>query len=197
MRRIARDPNGFGRFDVGQELVVAGAIGKAGVAAALTGRRGELEKRFRTDFLETVWKQAKEKLELTPKLLMEYNVTEWEIVSEGGVFAALWRLSGAYMRGISVSLPAIPVHQELLEVCELFDLNPYRLASGECLLLVADNGGALAAALKERGIPVAVIGRAEKGIARKIWNADRLSYLERPQPDELYKITGSKEDLYA
>ena len=163
----------------------------------ITGRRGELEKRFRTDFLETVWKQAKEKLELTPKLLMEYNVTEWEIVSEGGVFAALWRLSGAYMRGISVSLPAIPVHQELLEVCELFDLNPYRLASGECLLLVADNGGALAAALKERGIPVAVIGRAEKGIARKIWNADRLSYLERPQPDELYKITGSKEDLYA
>ncbi|MCI8453435.1 MAG: hypothetical protein HFE84_02290 [Lachnospiraceae bacterium] len=197
MRKIVREPNGPGRFDPEQELVVVGAIGKAGVAAALLCKRDELKRRFRADFLETVREKTEETLGLTPNLLMEYKATEWEIVSEGGVFAALWRLSGAYMRGLSVSLTAIPVHQELLEVCELFDLNPYRLASGECLLLVADNGGALAAALKERGLPAAVIGVAEKGIARKIWNSGRLGYLERPQPDEIYKITDSKEDSYA
>ena len=181
MRKIIREPNGSGIFEPGQDLVVAGAIGKRGVGLALRERKAELSARFSEEFLQTVREQTEEKLDLTPELLARCGATEWEYVGEGGVLAALWILSGAYMRGISFSLTKIPVRQEMIEVCELFDMNPYRLDSGECVLAAADNGGDLVSALSERGIMAAVIGKAEKGIARKITGNGGTGYLERPR----------------
>ena len=58
----------------------------------------------------------------------------------------------------------------------LFELNPYRLYSENCVLLAADSGSRLVRELKQAGIPAAVIGWAEKGIARS-------SATVRKQPD--------------
>ena len=41
---------------------------------------------------------------------------------------------------------------------------------------------------KERGIRSAVVGKVEAGIARKIIGPGGTGYLERPQPDETYKL---------
>ena len=49
-------------------------------------------------------------------------------------------------------------------------------------------GGDLVRALKERGIRSAVVGKVEAGIARKIIGPGGTGYLERPQPDETYKL---------
>lgn len=92
---------------------------------------------------------------------------------EGGILAALWIISGAYEQGISFELRKIPVAQETIEICELFDLNPYRLSSGECLLMAVENGGDAVKLLSEAGIPSAVIGKVEKGIARKMVGSER------------------------
>lgn len=188
MRKIAREPKGAGCFSPGEDLVIAGAVGKAGVLEALSAKHDVLENRFTADFLSLAGKKAMEHLNLTPEFLLACGATEWEEAAEGGVFAALWNISGAYGRGFSVSLLDIPVEQEFIEVCELFDLNPYRLMSGECLILAADNGGDLVRALKERGIRSAVVGKVEAGIARKIIGPGGTGYLGRPQPDETYKL---------
>ena len=42
MRKIEREPNGAGIFRPGQDLVVAGTIGKNGVKAALSAKEKEL-----------------------------------------------------------------------------------------------------------------------------------------------------------
>ena len=83
----------------------------------------------------------------------------------------------------------IPVAQETIEICELFDLNPYRLSSGECLLMAVENGGDAVKLLSEAGIPSAVIGKVEKGIARKMVGIGTTGFLERPAPDEIRKLT--------
>lgn len=191
MRKVLREQQGSGIFVPGQDLVVAGAIGKAGVQAALEQKEQEIRSRFAADFVTRVREQAKEKLNLTPGELAECGATEWEYIEEGGVLAALWNLSGAYMQGISFSLLKIPVRQEMIEICELFDMNPYRLWSGESVLIAADNGGDVVRFLDERGILSAVIGKVEKGIARKVLGAGGTGYLERPQPDEIYKLNSS------
>ena len=82
----------------------------------------------------------------------------------------------------------IPILQETVEVCELADVNPYRLMSGGCYLLAADSGWALARSLQAAGIPAAVIGRITKDKKRLICNGDVLTYLDRPQMDELDRI---------
>ena len=130
-----------------------------------------------------------EKLNLTPERMASSGATEWEYIEEGGILAALWNLSGAYGRGITFSLLNFPVRQEIIEVCELLDLNPYRLWSGECVLMAADHGEDLVADLAADGIRAKVIGKVEKGIARKMTGVGGTCYLERPQPDEIYKLT--------
>ena len=52
MRKIEREPHGRGRFVPGQDLVVAGSIGKAGALAAMEKRKEALEARFHGAFLE-------------------------------------------------------------------------------------------------------------------------------------------------
>ena len=129
-----------------------------------------------------------EKLNLTPERMASAGATAWEYIEEGGILAALWNLSGAYGQGITFSLLKFPVRQEIIEVCELLDLNPYRLWSGECVLMAADHGEDLVANLAADGIRAKVIGKVEKGIARKMTGVGGTGYLERPQPDEIYKL---------
>ena len=168
MRKIEREPNGAGIFRPGQDLVVAGTVGKNGVKAALSAKEKEISARFPEWFVKRIREQADKKSELTPEMLNACGAGEWEEISEGGILAALWIISGAYEQGISFELRKIPVAQETIEICELFDLNPYRLSSGECLLMAVENGGDAVKLLSEAGIPSAVIGKVEKGIASKV-----------------------------
>lgn len=194
MRKIERQPNGSGIFCPGQDLVAAGTIGKMGVEAAINIGKDRLLTRFTEDFIREALAQTKQKQNLTPEFLEAMGASEWEYVEEGGFYAALWNISGAYEQGISVEILKIPVNQEMIEVCEFFDLNPYRLMSGGCYVAAADNGQDLVRALNAQGIEAAVIGKVEKGIARKMIGPGGTGFLERPQPDELYKITGTQRE---
>ena len=189
MRRIEREPNGSGIFTPGQDLVVVGSIGKKGVKTAVEKKRAMLESRFCAAFMRTLDQALEENVNVSPELLVSLGATEWEYVEEGGILTALWNLSGAYGKGITFSLLKMPVSQELIEVCELFDLNPFRLWCGDCVLVAANHGEDMVQGLAEQGIFATVIGKVEKGIARKMTGVGGTGYLERPQPDEIYKLT--------
>ncbi len=188
MRKIEREPNGRGIFTPGQDLVVAGAIGRKGVKTAVERKRDVLESRFHSAFMRRLDGALNETMDLNPETLAPIGVTEWEFVEEGGILTALWNITGAYGKGISFSLLKMPVRQEFIEVCELLDLNPYRLWCGDCVLMAANHGADVVDALAEQGIYATVIGKVEKGIARKMTGVGGTGYLERPQADEIYKI---------
>ncbi len=109
-------------------------------------------------------------------------------VRNGGVFGALFELSKSTGVGLSVDLKQIPVKQETIEICEFFDINPYELLSGGCLLLVTEDGEALVEALERENIPAAVIGRMMPGNDKVIINGEETRFLEPAKPDEIYKI---------
>lgn len=109
-------------------------------------------------------------------------------MSEGGIFTALWNLSGAYRLGFIVDLYRIPVRQETIEVCEQYDVNPYRLLSSNCVVAVSDHGWKLCERLAERGVKAAVIGRVNGGIKREVWYGQVRGFMERPREDEIRKI---------
>ena len=58
-------------------------------------------------------------------------------VSEGGVFAALWRLSLITRCGLTVYLKRIPIRQEVIEICNCLELDPYKI--GGCELFLGDS----------------------------------------------------------
>lgn len=186
MRRIERAGNGSIKPD--QDLVVAGYPGLKGTMLLAAEKHEELRQWFTAAYLEAVRQLPVPVLEEDPEWLKEVGATECEAIEEGGIFTALWNLSGGYQQGISFTLRNIPLRQETVEICERFQLNPYRLLSGSCLLLAADNGGKMVYDLSRQGISAAVIGYVNNSIKREILHAEGLGYLERPQEDELWKV---------
>lgn len=67
MRKIEREPHGRGRFVPGQDLVVAGCIGKAGALAAMEKKKEALEARFHGVFLDPVLKRRRRDLWICPR----------------------------------------------------------------------------------------------------------------------------------
>ena len=80
--------------------------------------------------------------------------------------------------------------QETIEICEFFEINPYDLLSGGCLLMAADNGYDLARILEGTGIPAAVIGKTTGSHDRVVINEEERRFLELPKPDEIYRVLG-------
>lgn len=103
-------------------------------------------------------------------------------------FAALYRLAKEADTGLVVDLKAMPVRQETIEICEYYKLNPYQLASTGNILMICDDGEALADALRKEETEAAVIGRLTDNNDKIIQNGEDIRYIDRPAPDELMKI---------
>ena len=185
MRLIEREPKGSLR--PGQDLVMAGYAGREGSRRIAEVKKDELQRWFSKEYVELMGQGSTINIDNSSLPWQEYGATEWEEVNEGGIFTALWNLSGAYGLGFRVDLHRILVRQETIELCERYDLNPYRLYSC-CMLAAGDNGSHLVHRLQSEGIPVAIIGVVTPDIKREICYNQVQGFLERPREDELYKI---------
>jgi hydrogenase maturation factor len=196
MRTAGQGPGGFEKRDgfmkPGQDLVMAGFAGYEGTLEIARKKEEELKNWFSPFFLRCLKeKEAWSVEEWLEEKLREKDcpVTAYEYAREGGILAALWNFSGIYNAGVDVDLRRMPIRQITVELCERYELNPYRLLCRNCVLLAADRGGQLVRELTAAGIPAAVIGSVTKGIARQIRHGEETAgYLERPQPDELDKL---------
>jgi len=172
----------------GQDLVVAGYAGLAGTVRIIEHKRQMLEQWFQPDYLEAVTDCYHSVKSGSPADWSLPGITEWEGSAGGGILKTFWDLSGAYQTGIRFSLRNIPIRQETIEICERLELNPYRLYSEGCWLLVSDNGGRTAEVLMEQGMTAGVAGIVIPGVAREMLGNGTTGYLERPKPDEILKI---------
>lgn len=107
-------------------------------------------------------------------------------VSENGIFGALWEIGEGAGCGVSVDIKAINVHQETIELCEYFDINPYKIPSSGALLIISKDGKELVTKLKEAGIDAAVIGKVTDSNDKVIINEDETRYLEPPKGSKYF-----------
>lgn len=190
MRRIEREPRGI--MTPGEDLVAAGFAGREGARQIARARERELLGWFSRDYVRQIQEEDSFTIDYQSVPWKEYGASEWEEAGEGGILTALWNLSGAYILGFEVDLHQIPVKQETIEVCERYDVNPYRLYSRNCVVAAAENGGRLVKRLHEAGIPASVIGVVRADIKREICYGQVRGFLERPREDELYRICGAE-----
>ncbi|MCD8221110.1 MAG: AIR synthase [Clostridiales bacterium] len=185
MRRIERENTG--KMVPGQDLVVAGYAGLSGSLYLLAACGEELSRRLSAVYLNEMRGLDNQVIEKDENYWATTGATEWESCGLGGILRAIWDLTGAYKMGVEFVLRRIPIRQETIEVCECLSCNPYRLYSGGCWLLTADNGGKLVRRLADDGIPSAVIGQINCGIAREVIQEDGRGFLERPHKDEIFQ----------
>lgn len=190
-RKIIRENKG--QVKPGQDIVVSGFAGLAGARILAQEYRKELEEHFSSSYIEEIcsidiYNGKMEQISRNLEQWKRFGVTEWEAAGEGGILTALWNLAGVHDVGFEFALRQIPVKQSTIEICEYFNLNPYRLFSEGCFILTADNGGQLTDELTREGIPGVRIGRIKAGNQMEIIMEEGTGFLERPQPDELKKV---------
>ncbi|MDD5804559.1 AIR synthase-related protein [Blautia sp. HCP3S3_H10_1] len=186
----------------GNELVVAGAVALKGTARIAKEKYDILREHFSESFLRearnlevlygisaldqvkgqpfeegTVWKAAR-----------AAGATAMYAMGDGGFLSALWKMAEASQVGLEMEFTKVPIRQETIEICEIFDLNPYKLDAGGAVLIGIPAGEALVQELRREGIMAAVIGQTNPGNDRMLYYNGNGRYLERPGKDELYKV---------
>lgn len=179
----------------GMDLVMTKWCGLYGGAILAKLKREELVTRYPVSYIE----KAASYLEQTD-LFAELTVLESLIgsekptvyaahdVSNGGVFGALWQLFSVCRCGGEVWLDRIPVKQEIIEVSEFFDINPYLMNGQGSLLLVTDKGRQLAEDFRSAGLEAEVIGVTKTGKDRKVILEEEERFLTPPKGDALHAV---------
>lgn len=172
-------------------IVMLGSAG-AGIALTLAElHREEVQKRFPKHFL----KSEKELYNIKDRMSLLLPPQEsFVMLQENEVFPALWELADSLNAGLDVALGKIPISQFVVEVCELFDANPYvnmtALENSKCFhgsvvhpqpsfgwLIATDKPEELLAVAEEKEIPAAVIGQLTDKNDRIVRNGEIIRYL--------------------
>lgn len=173
----------------GQELVVSKWIGMEGALLIVNAKEEELQNRYPYAMLDRVMAMEHEMtVLLEAATAVKSEVSAMHDLSEGGILGGLWEFAGKHGVGLEIDIKKIPVKQEVIEICEYFELNPYALRSGGSLLMAVNNGSNLVWELNKLGIEASVIGRITDGNDRIIRNQEETRYLDLPQADEIYKM---------
>lgn len=178
-----------GKILPGDKIILTKWIGMEGTYLLAQYKKKELEQRFTGQLLEFVnqcqnWLPIQEEAQIAAECQAVYLHN----LSNGGIFNGLWELAVRAGTGLEVDFKKIPVRQEIIECCELFDLNPYQLLSGGSLLLVVHDEKEVLGRLEEAEIPAAVIGMVTDKNDKLLINEDEVRYLDVPARDELWKI---------
>lgn len=173
----------------GLDVLAAGYIGLAGTVWLAKNRESVLQKTLPQDYVDSgkaLWKYISK----TPKTAAvgQHGILAMCYVAEGGIFGSLWRFAEALGMGIYTRLREIPVMQQTIEFCEIFDLNPYRLLSGGCALLVSEQSFDTVMYMEQQGIPCKPIGKVTGDNDRVVAHDDTCMYLTKPEADEIYRV---------
>lgn len=171
-----------------QDVVITKWIGLEATSILVKEREKELLETFSPAFLHTA-KNFDQYLSVVTegRIASDMGASAMHDITEGGVFGALWELASSGNVGLDIDLKAIPIRQETVEICEHFDANPYQIMSSGSMMIAIDDGSSLVRTLERAGIHAAVIGRTTEGNDKTLRNGQEVRYLDRPQPDELYK----------
>ena len=186
---LAEQPLDYRKSNV-RELVYCGFAGLEGTLRILEESEEELSSRFVNTFLKSAKENVRELI--TPKQIFSiFEGVEKEVrpvvrqVGSGGVLAALWELAETEKLGFEISMQAIPLKQETVEVCEFYRLNPYQMTSAGSYLILTEQADRVIEVLEKSGARAVRLGVAKAQNARVITSREEVRYLDRPAPDEL------------
>lgn len=172
-----------------QDIVVSKWIGLEGTARLAKEHKEELCTRYPVRMIEEAAAYDKY-LSIIPEAAtaMKSGVCGMHDVSRGGIFGALWEMASGAGVGLEIDLKKLPVKQETIEICEFFELNPYELLSGGCLIMATEDGSGLVTALAREEIPAVIVGRTTEGNDRILYNDEEKRYLDMPKTDQMYNV---------
>ena len=178
----------------GMDVVMVGSIGIGATLSLAKKYESVLRDKFSSSFVDGIF--GLEKVSSTDKYLemiqeflnsVDEKALVYEIGSEG-TFAGLFETSKFMGKGIEVEIPDIPVWQEVVEVAEVFDVNPYKADGTGALIIVCNRGADMVKCFLDEGILASVIGKVTDNNDKVARNGDEARYLEPTRVEELANL---------
>lgn len=176
------------RKDIAPEMdvVMAGSVGTGGTAVLSINYKQKLLQHFSENFVrDCVEMNNLLNIKSIVRNAIDYGAISMHNISDGGVFGAVWELVSAVNLGITVDISKIPVWQEVIEVSDVLDINPYLLDGTGAVLIVCEDGKQMEEQLAAQGILAAHIGTVTDSKDRIAVNNEETRYLEPPRGNEL------------
>ena len=164
----------------GDELVVACPVALKGTSVIAKSKKDKLAERFSAGFIQncvSLW-DAYGAGSIVWKIAQEADASALYAMGEGGFLSALWKMAEASEVGLEADFRKVPIRQETIEVCEIFDLNPYKLQADGAVLIGIRGGEALVQRLRNEGFMAEVIGQTKPGDDMEQITADILKFIE-------------------
>ncbi len=172
-------------------ILVTDSIAMRALAVLLREKAGEITEAFPAFFVqEAVDAVEKRTMSELPKWIADWSDVVISL-GEGGILNGLWTLCEELNTGCEVLLKEIPIRQETVEICELFNINPLYADSTGAYIIASTHGYELQWLLKRAGIEAALIGVLLPGPSRTIRSGEdgeHVRHLDRPQREELTKV---------
>lgn len=171
-----------------KDIVMTGYAADYGVAVIARECYNELINRLPQSVVNRAIEYA-ENVYMLPDndVISNYSDCIWNI-SEGGVFKALRDMADTEATGITVWLDKISIRQETIEICEIYDINPYMLNGKGAILIISEHGNELVRKLQNEGIYASIIGCTADNNDKVVINDNEVRYLESRIVDELHKL---------
>lgn len=178
-----------GNIQAGDDIILTKWVGIEGARIIIEEKYEELSKRYTKGFIEDAYGSVNE-MSVAPEaaIALENGASYIHNLSSGGILNGLWEMVSTVNLGMEVDFKKIPVKQEIIEICEFFDINPYQLMSNGSLLMTSKDGCDIVRVLENNGIRASVIGRITDGNDKILINDDEVRYLDTPKRDEIFKI---------
>ena len=113
-------------------------------------------------------------------------------VTEGGILGAIWEMCHLGGVGAEVWESKVPMDPVTLKIAEHYGINPLRLISSGCMMIMAsdERKDAIMEAVESVGVQITCIGRIkteEEGVYLMHANS-MIEEITPPEADELYKV---------
>jgi hydrogenase maturation factor len=173
---------------VGDDIVITKKAGMEGTAILAYDREELLKKHFPADVIDRA-KSYMNQISVIKegRIAGEFGVHGMHDATEGGVLGAIWEASEAMGMGVEVETDKIPIAPETQVISGFFGIDPLRLISSGCMVVITPNGSQLVEIFKDNGIDAAVVGRVIDGNDKWLITQKGRIPLMPPEADQLYK----------
>lgn len=172
----------------GMELVFTNYLSHGATAILAQMEQETLKDRFPYYFIKKAVDKRNSILASTEAKIISDEGIEAQAVGKGGVLGALWAFGESIGCGMELNLKSITISQETIEICELFELNPYELYGLGSMVVATTNGEALVEKFAEHSVKASIIGKLTESNDRVILTGEEKRFLEPVKPDELLKM---------
>lgn len=175
--------------EVGDDIIITKYAGIEGTAIIAHDKERELIDKIEKDVLEKAKSLVKDISVVKEGIIAgQFGVNSMHDITEGGVLGAIWEVAEASEKGAIIYADRIPVLDETLKLCKIYNIDPLKLISSGCMIITCKKGKNLVEELERNGIKATIIGQITESKEKRLLFKDGYVDINEPLSDELYKV---------